>query len=276
MPASDELAIAVRDVHVRYRVYAEHRFGARELITRGLRGRQTVEVHALKGVSFDVHVGEAVGILGPNGSGKSTLLRAVAGLQGKDSGNVLIRGEAHLLGVNAALKPALSGYRNVMLGGLAMGLSREEVASHMEHVVEFSGLGEAINRPMLTYSSGMRARLAFSIATLRAPDILLLDEALAVGDREFRTRSLQRIREIRDAAGAVLLVTHSLGEIHATCSRAIWLEDGVIHADGDAEEVIDMYEAANPYDDPEILARAKRLRRRHRPNPEQPAVEQPA
>ena len=259
MRATD-LAIAVRDVHVRYRVYIDQRLSARELVARRLRGRETVEVHALSGVSFDIYVGEAVGILGTNGSGKSTLLRTIAGLQSKDSGTVLVRSEPHLLGVSAALKPQLSGYRNVMLGGLAMGLSEDEVRAKLPEVEAFSGIGDAMARPMATYSSGMRARLAFSIATLTSPDILLLDEALAVGDRDFRTRSLERVNQIRDAAGAVVLVTHNLGEIRQTCSRAIWLEGGEIMADGDADEVIATYEAANPDD---LFVKRERILRRH-------------
>ena len=188
-------------------------------------------------------MGEAVGIIGANGSGKSTLLRAIAGLQSLESGSIRVRGEVGLLGVGAALKPKVSGYRNVFLGGLAMGLSRDEIDSRMEEIVEFSGLGDAMARPMNTYSSGMRARLAFSIATLRTPDILLIDEALAVGDKNFREKSLQRIREIQAAAGTVIMVTHNLNEIRETCSRAIWLEEGALQADGPADDVLEQYEA---------------------------------
>ena len=119
------------------------------------------------------------------------------------NGRVLVRGEAHLLGVGAALKPLLSGQRNILLGGLAMGLTRVEVAERIDDVIAFAGLADSINLPMNTYSSGMRSRLAFAIATLRVPEVLLVDEALAVGDKEFRERSLERLRQIRDEAGAV-------------------------------------------------------------------------
>lgn len=261
MPVTDDVAVVLRDVHVRYRVYRESRLTARELLARRGRGRESVDIHALRGVSFDVRAGEALGVLGANGSGKSTLLRTIAGLQAKDSGTVLVRSEPQLLGVNAALKPVLSGYRNVMLGGLAMGMTEAEVRERIPEVEEFSGLTEAMRLPMSTYSSGMRARLAFSIATLTSPDILLLDEALAVGDRDFRARSLDRINEIRDAAGAVVLVTHNLGEIRQTCSRAIWLDGGKIMADGDAKDVIEMYESANPND---LFVERERILRRHR------------
>ncbi len=236
------LTISVTDLDVRFRVFQEDVVGMRQAFGRGFRTRQSIEVHALKSVSLQVHAGEVVGLVGSNGSGKSTLLRCIAGLQNKNAGTVLVRGEPHLLGVNAALKPALSGYRNVVLGGLAMGLSRAEVEAAIDDVVEFSGLGDAAGRPMNTYSSGMRARLAFSIATLRIPEVLLIDEALAVGDREFREKSLARINEVRESASTVLMVTHNLGEIRATCNRAIWLEQGTIRADGSVDEVIGQYE----------------------------------
>ena len=155
-----------------------------------------------------------------------------------------MRGEPHLLGVNAALQPLLSGYRNIILGGLAMGLSLEEVEARMDDVIEFSGLGAAIGRPMRTYSSGMRSRLAFSIATLRVPDVLLVDEALAVGDKAFRERSLQRLRDIREQANTVVLVSHNLSEIGSTCDRVVWLEQGALRADGATDEVLELYESS--------------------------------
>ncbi len=226
----EALSISVRDLDIEYRVYEDQSFGVRELVQKGFRSRKSIVVHAVKSVSFDVRIGEAVGIIGSNGSGKSTLLRAVAGLQSRSNGTVLVRGEAYLLGVGAALKPTLSGYRNVMLGGLAIGMTRPEVLAKMDEVTEFSGLGDAMARPMRTYSSGMRARLAFSISTLRVPDVLLIDEALAVGDKSFRERSLARINEIRNEAGTVLMVTHNLKEIQSTCSRVIWLDSGRIRA----------------------------------------------
>ena len=235
------MAVEICDVDIKYRVYEERCFSARELFSRGFKSRASIQVHAVKSVSFDVQVGEAIGIVGANGSGKSTLLRAIAGLQSLESGTIRVRGQVGLLGVGAALKPTLSGYRNVMLGGLAMGLTTDEVESKMGEIVEFSGLGEAMARPMNTYSSGMRARLAFSIATLQIPDVLLIDEALAVGDKEFREKSLQRVREIREAAGTVIMVTHNLDEIRETCSRAVLLDEGVMLASGNVEEVIDLY-----------------------------------
>ena len=252
MPETDGLqrlgpsrsAVSIEHVHVRYRVYEEQFHSARNLVSGGFRSRSATEVHAINDVSLEIAVGEAVGIIGSNGSGKSTLLRSIAGLQSLAEGTIRVRGEAHLLGVGAALKPALSGYRNVILGGLAMGLTRRVIETQMDEIAEFSGLGSAMGRPLNTYSSGMRARLSFSIATLRVPEILLIDEALAVGDKSFRERSLERINEIRAAAGTVVMVTHNLEEIRSTCTRAVWLDAGHVVEDGDVTEVLAHYESA--------------------------------
>ncbi len=237
-------AVSVRDLDVRFRVYQERQLSMRELVARGFRSREAVEVHALRSVNLEIEVGEALGLVGSNGSGKSTLLRAIAGLQSKTSGRVLVRGEAHLLGVHAALKPRLSGFHNILLGGLAMGLELHEIEEKMTSVVEFAGLQDSIARPMETYSSGMKARLAFSIATIRVPEVLLIDEALAVGDKQFKERSLARIQEIRQQANTVIMVTHSLDEIRRTCTRAAWLDQGTLRAEGAVEEVLEMYEAS--------------------------------
>ena len=236
------VSVSVRHLDIKYKVYEDQVFSARELVGRGFRSRKATIVHAVKDLSFDLHIGEAVGIVGSNGSGKSTLLRAIAGLQSPAAGAVFVRGEPHLLGVGAALKPALSGYRNVVLGGLAMGMTRDEVEAELDGVREFSGLGEAMARPMNTYSSGMRARLSFSIATLRIPDVLLIDEALAVGDQDFRTRSLARINEIREQASTVVMVTHNVNEIRQTCTRCLWLDQGELVADGAVNDVLERYE----------------------------------
>lgn len=239
------LSVSVRGLDIKYKVYEDQVLGMRQLVTRGFRSRRSTRVHAIDHLDLDIGVHQAVGIVGSNGSGKSTLLRAIAGLQSPTAGRVLVRGEPHLLGVGAALMPNLSGFRNVILGGLAMGMSREEVEDALDGVREFSGLGEAMGRPMKTYSSGMRARLAFSIATLRIPDVLLIDEALAVGDKDFRERSLARINEIKANASTVIMVTHNLNEIRATCQRAVWLENGRLVADGPTDEILAAYEQNN-------------------------------
>ncbi|MFF2572866.1 ABC transporter ATP-binding protein [Streptomyces sp. NPDC058084] len=207
-------------------------------------GKQSV--HAVRGVSFAAYRGEAIGLIGSNGSGKSTLLKAVAGLLPTTAGRVYTRGRPALLGVDAALMGDLTGERNIILGGLAMGMSRSEIADRYAGIVEFSGINdkddEAISRPMRTYSSGMGARLRFSIAAARSHEVLLIDEALATGDASFRRRSRRRIDELRAEAGTVFLVSHSNATVTETCDRALWLESGTLRMDGPADEVVAAYE----------------------------------
>jgi teichoic acid transport system ATP-binding protein len=220
--------------------------GELPLVERLLARRNPVssvrKVHAVKDVSFVVNHGEAVGIIGRNGSGKSTLLRAIAGLMPPTNGRVWAAGRPSLLGVNAVLLTGLTGAKNVMIGGLALGLTPAQVRERYPGIVDFSGIGDFVDLPMSAYSSGMGARLRFAISTAAAPDILMIDEALATGDAKFRKRSEQRVRDLRAEAGTVFLVSHSEQSIRDTCERSIWLEGGVIKADGPTEDVMKEYE----------------------------------
>lgn len=245
-----EPSVVVHDLHVTYRVFGSKRrplpMGKQSRLRRFLAKGRTyagavTEVHAVRGVSFVAHHGESIGIIGTNGSGKSTLLRAVAGLHPPTQGSVYISGVPSLLGVNAALVKQLSGERNIMLGGLALGLSKAEIEERFDEIVDFAGIGDAVQLPMSAYSSGMAARLRFAISTAAVPDVLMIDEALATGDAAFRKRSKARIEEIRHAAGTVFFVSHSLASVRAMCTRAIWLDRGVIRADGPVDEIADMY-----------------------------------
>ncbi|MEV0528141.1 ABC transporter ATP-binding protein [Streptomyces sp. NPDC050439] len=203
------------------------------------------KVHAVKKVSFTAHKGEAIGLIGTNGSGKSTLLKAVAGLLPVEHGRIFTDGQPSLLGVNAALMNDLTGERNVRLGGLAMGMSREQVQERYQDIVDFSGInekGDFITLPMRTYSSGMAARLRFSIGSAKDHDVLLIDEALATGDRSFQKRSEARIRELRKRAGTVFLVSHNNKSIRDTCERVLWLEHGELRMDGPTADVLKEYE----------------------------------
>ncbi|MET8979245.1 ABC transporter ATP-binding protein [Streptomyces sp. NPDC004539] len=202
-------------------------------------------VHAVKNVSFVAYKGEAIGLIGTNGSGKSTLLKAVAGLLPVENGRIYTDGQPSLLGVNAALMGDLTGERNVYLGGLAMGMSREQIKERYQEIVDFSGInekGDFISLPMRTYSSGMGSRLRFSIAAAKDHDVLLIDEALATGDAKFQRRSEERIREMRRHAGTVFLVSHNNKSIRDTCERVLWLERGELRMDGPTEEVMKEYE----------------------------------
>ena len=231
--------VVVDGVDIIYKVYAS---GKRVNKWNAGGSKQTLrEVHAVKNVSFTVYQGETIGIIGTNGSGKSSLLRSVAGLTQPTNGAVYASARPVLLGVGAVLMPSLSGEKNIMLGGLAMGYSKKETAELAPAITEFAGLEEFIDLPMRTYSSGMSARLRFAIAASRNHDILIIDEALSVGDQQFRKRSEARMREMRDTAGTVFLVSHSIKSILDTCSRVIWLEKGVLKMDGDPLEVCKAY-----------------------------------
>ncbi len=238
--------VVVDDLHVVYRVYGAGSRGTASTALFRILKRKTRpairEVHAIRGMSFVAYRGDAIGIIGRNGSGKSTLLRAIAGLLPPERGTVYTTCEASLLGVNAALLDDLTGERNVVLGCLAMGMTKKEIKAKYAQIVDFSGVSEYISLPMKTYSSGMASRLRFAIAAAKSHEILLIDEALATGDAEFRVKSHARIDELRRQAGTVFLVAHDLEEVEDTCNRVIWLDRGTIMAQGeDVIGIIDRY-----------------------------------
>jgi len=243
MNISKRPTIIAKDIHVVYRVYEDTRSGIKQLFSRGQTKRNYREIHALKGVTFSLYEGESLGIIGSNGSGKSTLLMALTGLLPLQSGGIKVRSRPTLLSVNAALRHGTSGRRNIIIGGLALGMSKREIESKLEEISAFAELDEFIDLPMRTYSSGMRARLTFAIATAHQPEILLIDEALAVGDARFKEKSTARINEIRRQAGAVILVSHDTTEISRSCERVIWIEKGEVLADGPADKVISQYQS---------------------------------
>lgn len=237
-------SVILEDVHVTYRVYTERSPRLRELFARGKSGRRYREVEAVKGIDLVARPGDAVGIIGRNGAGKSTLLRTIAGLLPPTEGEIRARSIPRLLGVNAALSANLSGRRNIYLGGTALGMRRSDLEDRVEEITRFAGLEEFIDMPFRTYSSGMAARLQFAIATAVTPDILLIDEALAVGDAEFKRKSEQRIRELLDDAGTVFIVSHSMGMIRKTCSTTLWMDRGRPMELGPTGDVLASYESA--------------------------------
>jgi teichoic acid transport system ATP-binding protein len=265
-PLDPALTLVAQDAHVTYRVYEDRRVGLQELVSRGGKLRASRAIKAVKGVSFEARAGEVIGVIGANGSGKSTLLQAMAGLLPCTDGAVYARSQPVILGVGAALQPLLSGRRNVELGLLALGASQEQVEEQFDEVVEFSGLEGSIDLPMRTYSSGMKARLHFAIATSIQPDILLIDEALAVGDADFRERSEERIRTLQAHAGTVFIVSHRLSEIQRTCTRVLWLCAGELAADGTPDEVLAQYRewVGRPRNRPPRQQRQQRRRWRRR------------
>lgn len=243
-------SVIVDNLHITYSVIGsraqsapvQNDNGLKRFLRKGksLTGGYT-EVKAVRGVSLTAHHGESIGIIGTNGSGKSTLLKAMAGLLAPSDGEVYVSGIPSLLGVSAVLMSELTGERNVMIGGLALGLTKREVEERFDEIAAFADIGDSIYLPMKTYSAGMGARLRFAISTAATPDVLMIDEALATGDAAFRERSRVRIDEIREKAGTVFIVAHSLASIKAMCTRVIWMDKGLIRMDGDPEEVTAAY-----------------------------------
>ncbi|MEY3166374.1 MAG: hypothetical protein RLZZ343_177 [Actinomycetota bacterium] len=239
-----ELSVRVTDLHIEFEVFSDRRAGLRQrLATQEGSGRRVIE--AVNGISFETRRGEAIGVIGSNGSGKSTLLSALAGLIKPTSGEILVSCEPKLLGVGAVLLNGATGIRNIRLGCLALGMSSDELDDRVAEIVEFTGLGEAIDRPLKTYSAGMRARLHFAISTAVQPEILLIDEALSVGDKEFRKKSRAKIESLLANAGTLFLVSHSTNEIQRLCTRGLWLEKGKILADGPVGDVVAEYGTDN-------------------------------
>lgn len=236
------VSLVINDVHVTYRVFEDQRPTLRRFMANGFRPRPYRSVEAVRGVSLVAHPGDAIGIVGRNGSGKSTLLRTVAGLLPPTHGAVYARDTPVLLGVKAALQAELSGRRNIILGATALGMSRTDVQQRFDEIVDFAGIRDFIDMPLRTYSSGMTARLHFSIASAVAPDILMIDEALAVGDAEFQTKSRARILELLEGSGTVFVVSHNLNQLSKLTNRVIWMDKGRMLADGDPDEVIEKYQ----------------------------------
>ena len=201
---------------------------------------------ALKDVSFDLYHGETLAVIGRNGAGKSTLLRVLADIIAPDRGTVRRNGcSVSLLSLRVGFIPHLTGRENAMLSGMLMGLQRREVERMMEAIIEFSELGEFIDQPVRTYSSGMNARLGFSVAVQADPDILLIDEMLGVGDIEFRKKSTEVLREKIKSDKTVVLVTHTPQTVKELCDRAVWIDQGVTRAEGNRDEVLDQYVSAS-------------------------------
>lgn len=205
-------------------------------------GFNEVQVEALKPVTFVAQRGESIGVIGTNGSGKSTLMKLLTGQINPTAGYVYAKSTPVMLGVNAALVGALTGGDNITLGCLAMGMTRAEVEAKRQGIVELSGLEQSLHLPLRSYSSGMAARLQFAIAASVDPEILIIDEALNTGDAQFRDRTRARLDEVRENAGCVFLVSHSLGTIKQMCTRVIWIEKGEMMMDGDPNTVCDKYQ----------------------------------
>jgi ABC-type polysaccharide/polyol phosphate transport system ATPase subunit len=233
--------IEVRDVSKRFRLYHERNQSLKAAIMRGNRARYE-EFWALEDVSFDVKEGSTFALVGVNGSGKSTMLKCLARILRPDKGSIAVDGKlSALLELGAGFHPELSGRENVFLNGSILGLSRRELEARFDEIVDFAGLERFIDMPVKNYSSGMYVRLGFSVAINVDPDVLLIDEVLAVGDEQFQRKCLERVAELRAAGKTIVVVTHSLATVRSLCDEAVWLDHGRVCERGKADQVADAY-----------------------------------
>ncbi len=236
-------AIRIRDVGVRYSLRLQRKKTLRQSIADFVTRSSAERFWALRHVSIDLLQGESLGVIGPNGAGKSTLLQVLAGIIRPSEGTLEVRGQiSGLLTLGAGFDQELTGRENILLAGAFLGLDSATIAELVPEIIEFADLGEFIDAPLKVYSSGMRARLGFSIATSVDPDILLLDEVLSTGDATFREKSKARVIELVRAAKAVVLVTHDMNWVTEYCNRALLLEHGRAVLEGPPEEVVQVHQ----------------------------------
>jgi teichoic acid transport system ATP-binding protein len=243
---SSPITVSVQDVSITYRTALDRKaYTLRQRIMSMGGGSEPRirEVRALRGISFEVTQGTVMGIVGPNGAGKSTLMRALAGILPPTTGTIEVKGRVStLLSLGVGFNSNLTGRENVMLGGLAAGLSRAEVRERYDEIAAFADLEDGfIDMPMRTYSSGMYGRLAFAVAVHLEPDILLVDEALSAGDASFKHRAFTKMQELMAQARTIFLVSHALGSVVDLCNDAMWLQRGELIARGEPQEIVDAY-----------------------------------
>ena len=243
LSASKPARIRVENVSVTYRTSLDRNPTLKSTLLRlGRRERIIRELQALKNVSFEVPHGKVLGVVGANGAGKSTLMRTVAGILPPTDGRVEVHGRVStLLSLGVGFNRKLSGRENVVLGGLAAGLTRAKLREKYDEIVDFAELEDFMDMPMRTYSSGMYGRLAFAVAVTMEPDILIIDEALSVGDARFRRKSFNRMRQMCAQDRTILLVTHALGSVERLCDEAIWMDKGEMRMWDEPHAVVDAY-----------------------------------
>ncbi len=240
---SDAAVIEVRELKKKFRIPAHQMETLKEQVLHPIRSRRGTDLRALRGISFDVRQGEFLGIAGANGSGKSTLLKILANVYTADEGTVRMAGRvAPFIELGVGLNPELAAFDNVMISGVMMGLAPDEVRSLYPEIMSFAGLEAFGNVKLKNYSSGMRVRLAFAVMAQVDADILLIDEVLAVGDAEFRSKCLERLRRLREEGKTIVFVTHSMDTMAKDCDRGILLSDGRVALDGDPAEVARRYQ----------------------------------
>lgn len=241
-----EAAVELRDVSKRFYYYSHRTSTLREWFIRRILHRPLNVRRAeftLRNFDFRVERGEAVALIGSNGSGKSTALRLIAGIYGPSSGTIRTLGRlTAVIELGAGFHPELTGADNVALYAAVLGLGRKELSARYDEIVDFAETRDFMDTPLKYYSSGMEARLAFSIAVCLEPDVLLLDEVLAVGDERFRARCLHRLRAYHERGGTLILVSHELDQVRELCSRAVWLDQGAMVMDGKVDKVLAAYQ----------------------------------
>jgi lipopolysaccharide transport system ATP-binding protein len=239
---SSSLAIQAQNLGKAFQLYDRPIDRLKQMLMRGRR-RYYKEFAALHDVSFELQKGEVLGLVGRNGAGKSTLLQLICGTLSPTTGKVSVHGRvAALLELGAGFNPEFTGKENIYLNASILGLSKAEIDERYDAIVEFSGIADFIHQPVKTYSSGMYVRLAFSIATSVDPDILIIDEALSVGDGAFARKSFDRIMRLKEKGATILFCSHSIYQIEALCTRALWLEKGVVRLIGDPSTVVARYQ----------------------------------
>ena len=256
MSSDDDMAIRVTNLSKHYQIYDKPRDRLLQMLARGRR-QYFHEFRALHEVSFDVQRGETVGIIGRNGSGKSTLLQLLCGTLSPTSGSIAINGKvAALLELGAGFNPEFTGRENVVMSASLYGLTGDEIVERFDHIAEFADIGEFIDRPVKTYSSGMFVRLAFALQVHTDPEIFLIDEAMAVGDHRFVQKCYKRMEELKRDGTSLLLVSHDTTAIKMLCDRAMWIHDGRMLSIGPASEVVDAYRNWSDSIDKEIVTSA--------------------
>lgn len=239
----NDSAVSVEHVSKRFRMYHERNDSLKSMVMRGKKSVHE-DFWALKDVSFEVPHGSTFGLIGKNGSGKSTLLKCLAKILWPEEGSITARGkQASLLEVGSGFHPELSGRENVFLNGSILGMSRKEVARKFDDIVSFSGVGHFIDQPVKNYSSGMYVRLGFSVAVAVTPDILVVDEVLAVGDATFQKRCREKFKEMKQDGRTVILVSHSMSTVKDMCDEVAWLNQGELKMIGKTDEIAKAYNA---------------------------------
>ncbi|MBR5108633.1 MAG: ABC transporter ATP-binding protein [Clostridia bacterium] len=240
----EQKIIEVSDVSMRFRMASDRITSIKEFIVKRIKGQiHYSEFEALKHVSFDVCRGEVVGLIGRNGAGKSTVLKIISGILKPTEGKAVVRGNvAPMLELGSGFDMDMTGRENIFLNGAILGYSESFLKAKYDEIVEFSEIGSFIDVPLRNYSSGMVARLAFSIATVIKPEVLIVDEVLSVGDIEFQQKSFQRMMELMSGGTTVLFVSHDIGQIRKMCSRTVWLDHGELRMFGRTDEVCTAYE----------------------------------